>query len=284
MNSMKKSNAYYKKNLKKIPVTILTILLCVVFFSPFLVMVTTSLKTNADAFQLPVKLLPREVIWDNYPEAMDIIPFLQYFKNTIFITFFSVIGQLLSTPLIAYSLAKIKWRGSTIISSLIMGTMMIPYTVTMIPLYRIWNNLGLAGTYLPLIVPTFFGSPFYIIIMRQFFTGLPNSLMEAAKIDGASEFKRYVSIALPLSKPALTTVGIQAFISAWSDYMAPLIYITKTEKLTLSLGLQQFLGSFSTDWTHLMAAATLFVIPVIIFFLIFQKNFVEGISTSGLKA
>ncbi len=281
---MKKSNAYYKKNLKKIPVTILTILLCVVFFSPFLVMVTTSLKTNADAFQLPVKLLPREVIWDNYPEAMDIIPFLQYFKNTIFITFFSVIGQLLSTPLIAYSLAKIKWRGSTIISSLIMGTMMIPYTVTMIPLYRIWNNLGLAGTYLPLIVPTFFGSPFYIIIMRQFFTGLPNSLMEAAKIDGASEFKRYVSIALPLSKPALTTVGIQAFISAWSDYMAPLIYITKTEKLTLSLGLQQFLGSFSTDWTHLMAAATLFVIPVIIFFLIFQKNFVEGISTSGLKA
>ena len=284
MNSMKKSNAYYKKNLKKIPVTILTILLCVVFFSPFLVMVTTSLKTNADAFQLPVKLLPREVIWDNYPEAMDIIPFLQYFKNTIFITFFSVIGQLLSTPLIAYSLAKIKWRGSTIISSLIMGTMMIPYTVTMIPLYRIWNNLGLAGTYLPLIVPTFFGSPFYIIIMRQFFTGLPNSLMEAAKIDGASEFKRYVSIALPLSKPALTTVGIQAFISAWSDYMAPLIYITKTEKLTLSLGLQQFLGSFSTDWTDLMAAATLFVIPVIIFFLIFQKNFVEGISTSGLKA
>ena len=284
MNSMKKSNAYYKKNLKKIPVTILTILLCVVFFSPFLVMVTTSLKTNADAFQLPVKLLPREVIWDNYPEAMDIIPFLQYFKNTIFITFFSVIGQLLSTPLIAYSLAKIKWRGSTIISSLIMGTMMIPYTVTMIPLYRIWNNLGLAGTYLPLIVPTFFGSPFYIIIMRQFFTGLPNSLMEAAKIDGASEFKRYVSIALPLSKPALTTVGIQAFISAWSDYMAPLIYITKTEKLPLSLGLQQFLGSFSTDWTHLMAAATLFVIPVIIFFLIFQKNFVEGISTSGLKA
>lgn len=281
---MKKSNAYYKKNLKKIPVTILTILLCVVFFSPFLVMVTTSLKTNADAFQLPVKLLPREVIWDNYPEAMDIIPFLQYFKNTIFITFFSVIGQLLSTPLIAYSLAKIKWRGSAIISSLIMGTMMIPYTVTMIPLYRIWNNLGLAGTYLPLIVPTFFGSPFYIIIMRQFFTGLPNSLMEAAKIDGASEFKRYVSIALPLSKPALTTVGIQAFISAWSDYMAPLIYITKTEKLTLSLGLQQFLGSFSTDWTHLMAAATLFVIPVIIFFLIFQKNFVEGISTSGLKA
>lgn len=284
MNSMKKSKAYYKKNLKKIPVTILIIILCLIFFSPFLVMVTTSLKTNADAFQLPVKLFPRELIWSNYPEAMDIIPFLQYFKNTIFITVFSVAGQLLSTPLIAYSLAKIKWRGSAIISSLVMGTMMIPYTVTMIPLYRIWNSFGLTNTYLPLIIPTFCGTPFYIIIMRQFFAGLPNSLMEAAKIDGASEFKRYVSIALPLSKPALTTVGIQAFISAWSDYLAPMIYINKTEKLTLSLGLQQFLGSFSTDWTHLMAAATLFVIPVVIFFLIFQRNFVEGISTSGLKA
>ncbi len=281
---MKRTSAYYKKNLKKIPVTILIILLCIIFFSPFLIMVTTSLKTNADAFQLPVKLFPRKLIWDNYPEAMQKIPYLQYLKNTIVITFFSVAGQLLSTPLIAYSLAKIKWRGSTLISSLIMGTMMIPYTVTMIPLYKIWNSLGLTNTYLPLIVPMFCGSPFYIIIMRQFFSGLPNSLMEAAKIDGAGEFKRYVSIALPLSKPALTTVGIQSLISAWSDYLAPLIYINKTEKLTLSLGLQQFLGSFSTDWTHLMAAATLFVIPVIIFFLIFQKNFVEGISTSGLKA
>lgn len=284
MSKMKNSRKLSKKALKNIPITLLIIVLCVIFFSPFLVMVTTSLKTNSDAFQLPVKLLPREVIWDNYPEAMEKIPFLQYFKNTIVITLFSVAGQLLSTPLIAYSLSKIKWRGSALISSLIMGTMMIPYTVTMIPLYRIWNNLGLTNTYLPLIVPMFCGSPFYIIIMRQFFAGLPNSLMEAAKIDGAGEFRRYVSIALPLSKPALTTVGIQAFIAAWSDYLAPLIYINKTEKLTLSLGLQQFLGTFSTDWTHLMAAATLFVIPVVIFFLIFQRNFVEGISTSGLKA
>lgn len=256
---------FTRKNIKKIPVTALMLILCVIFLSPFLVMLTTSLKTNADAFQLPVKLWPRKVIWDNYPEAMEQIPFLLYFRNTIIITLFSVAGQLLSTPLIAYSLAKIKWRGATLISSLIMGTMMIPYTVTMIPLYRIWNNMGLTNTYLPLIVPMFCGSPFYIIIMRQFFTGLPNSLMEAAKIDGASEFRRYVSLALPLSKPALTTVGIQSFIAAWSDYLAPLIYINKTEKLTLSLGLQQFLGTFSTDWTHLMAAATLFVIPVIIF-------------------
>ena len=280
---MKNNHAYYKKRLKPIPKYILVIVLSFIFFSPFLIMVTTALKTNADAFQLPVKLFPREVIWNNFPEAMAKIPYVRYMMNTIFITLLSVVGQMVATPLVAYSLAKIKWKGAPIISALIMGTMMIPYTVTMIPLYKIWSRLGFTNTYVPLILPTFFGSPFYIIIMRQFFAGLPNSLMEAAKIDGAGEFKRYIAIALPLSRPALTTVGIYAFINAWSDYLAPLIYINKTEKLTLSLGLQGFLNQSSVDWTHLMAAATIFVIPVVIFFLFFQRNFVEGIATSGIK-
>ena len=280
---MKNNHAYYKKRLKPIPKYVLVIVLSLVFFSPFLIMVTTALKTNADAFQLPVRLFPREIIWNNFPEAMAKIPYVRYMMNTIFITLLSVVGQMVATPLVAYSLAKIKWKGAPIISALIMGTMMIPYTVTMIPLYKIWSRLGFTNTYVPLILPTFFGSPFYIIIMRQFFAGLPNSLMEAAKIDGAGEFKRYIAIALPLSRPALTTVGIYAFINAWSDYLAPLIYINKTEKLTLSLGLQGFLNQYSVDWTHLMAAATIFVIPVVIFFLFFQRNFVEGIATSGIK-
>ena len=280
---MKNNHAYYKKRLKPIPKYVLVIVLSIVFFSPFLIMVTTALKTNADAFQLPVRLFPREIIWNNFPEAMAKIPYVRYMMNTIFITLLSVVGQMVATPLVAYSLAKIKWKGAPIISALIMGTMMIPYTVTMIPLYKIWSRLGFTNTYVPLILPTFFGSPFYIIIMRQFFAGLPNSLMEAAKIDGAGEFKRYIAIALPLSRPALTTVGIYAFINAWSDYLAPLIYINKTEKLTLSLGLQGFLNQYSVDWTHLMAAATIFVIPVVIFFLFFQRNFVEGIATSGIK-
>lgn len=280
---MKRNQAYYKKRLKKVPRYLLVIGLCLVFCSPFLIMVTTALKTNGDAFSLPVHLFPRQLVWSNFPEAMEKIPYVRYMGNTIFITMLSVVGQLISTPLVAYSLARIKWRGAALISSLIMGTMMIPYTVTMIPLYKIWSSLGFTNTYIPLILPTFFGSPFYIIIMRQFFGGVPNSLMEAAKIDGAGEFRRFIAIALPLSKPALTTVGIYAFINAWSDYLAPLIYINKTEKLTLSLGLQGFLNQYSVDWTHLMAAATIFVVPVVLFFLFFQRNFVEGIATSGIK-
>jgi multiple sugar transport system permease protein len=186
--------------------------------------------------------------------------------------------------MVAYSLAKIKWRGANIISALLMATMMIPFTVTMIPLYRIYSKLHLTNTYVPLILPMFFGKAFYIIIVRQFFVGVPVSLMEAARIDGANELQRYALIALPLCKPALTTVGIYAFLDAWSDYLAPLIYISRPEKLTLSLGMQQFLSLYSVDWALLMAAALIFVFPVIVFFLFFQRYFVQGISTSGLKA
>jgi multiple sugar transport system permease protein len=183
----------------------------------------------------------------------------------------------------AYRLSKINWKGSKIISSLLLGTMMITYAVTMIPLYRIFSQLGLTNTYVPLILPQFFGSAFFIIIVRQFFRGIPNSVMEAAKIDGANELQRYIHIALPMCKPALTTVAIYSFISSWSDYLAPMIYINKTSKLTLSLGLQQFMSQYNTAWSHLMAAASIFVMPVVIFYVFLQKNFVEGIATSGLK-
>lgn len=261
----------------------LILILCLIFFSPFLVMLTTSFKTNNDAFTIPVKILPREWVFNNYPEALSTIPYFRYMGNTIFITVISVGAQLLVTPMIAYSLSKIKWKGSPIISGLLMATMMIPYTVTMVPLYKIYSNLGLTNTYVPLILPTFFGKPFYIIICRQFFNGVPNSLIEAAKIDGANELERYMKIALPLCKPALTTVGIYAFLDAWSDYLAPMIYINDPNKFTLSLGLQQFMNEYAVNWSRLMAAAVVFVIPVIVCFTIFQKNFVQGVATSGMK-
>lgn len=273
-----------KKIIGRVLFAALVAVLVVIFISPFVVMLTTSFKTNSDAFTLPVQILPREWVFTNYPDALATIPYLRYMGNTIFITVFSVLGQLLVTPMVAYSLSKIKWKGSKIISGLLMATMMIPITVTMIPLYKIYAGMGLTNTYVPLILPTFFGKAFYIIIVRQFFNGVPNSLMEAARIDGANEFQRYFLIALPLCKPALTTVGIYAFLDAWSDYLAPLIYITKPQMNTLSLGLKQFLGEYSTDWVKLMAAAVMFVLPAVLFFAIFQKNFVQGIATSGLKA
>lgn len=281
-----KSIRYYrtKKTVLYLLKGFVIILLCVIFVTPFIVMISTSFRTNSDAFTKPVTLFPRVWTLKNFPEAMKVIPYWRYMGNTLFITILSIIGNLVSTPMVAYSLAKIKWKGSSIISGLLMATMMIPYSVTMIPLYRVYASLHLTNTYVPLILPTFFGSSYFIIIMRQFMAGISDSLLEAAKIDGANEFQRYTAIVLPLCKPAMTTVAIYAFMNAWSDYLAPMIYITKTEKLTLSLGLQQFMGEYSTDWARLMAAALIFVVPVVVFYIIFQRNFVQGVSTSGLKA
>ena len=271
-----------KKEMGNLLRYLLLIVLSVIFLSPFVVMLTTSFKTNSDAFTLPVKILPRDWVFSNFYEATSKIPYFTYYGNTI--TVFSVLGHLMVTPLIAYSLSKIRWKGAGLISGLLMATMMIPHAVTMIPLYKVWSTLKMTNTYLPLILPCYFGSSFYIIIMRQFFNGLPNSLFEAARIDGANEFQRFLFFAIPLSKPALTTIGIYAFLNAWSDYMNPLIYINRQAKYTLSLGLQGYLSQFKINWPHLMAAATLFVMPVVILFAVFQRNFVQGISTTGLKA
>ena len=273
-----------KKQIKNGLFFLMVAVLVIIFVSPFMVMFLTSFKTNSDAFTIPVKLLPRKWITDNFPAAFAAIPYFKYMGNTIFITVLSVAGQVLVTPLVAYSLSKIKWKGADIISGLVMATMMIPITVTMVPLYKIYSKLGLTNTYIPLILPAFFGKAFYIVLVRQFFNGVPNSLIEAARIDGANHFTCYWRIAMPLCKPVLTTIGIYAFLDAWSDYLYPLIFITKPERYTLSLGLQQYLSEYSIDWSRLMAAALVFVLPVIVCFAGFQRNFVEGIATSGLKA
>ncbi|SEU05497.1 multiple sugar transport system permease protein [Lacrimispora sphenoides] len=273
-----------KKYISKVLFFAMVAVLALIFISPFMVMLLTSFKTNNDAFTIPVRLFPREWVKENYPAAFAAIPYFKYMGNTVFITAISLIGQLLVTPMVAYSLVKIRWKGADIISGLVMATMMIPITVTMVPLYKIYSKLGLTNTYVPLILPAFFGKAYYIVIVRQFFAGIPNSLIEAGKIDGATEFQRYYKIALPLCKPVLTTIGIYAFLDAWSDYLYPLIFITKPSMYTLSLGLQQYMSEYSIDWSRLMAAAVVFVLPVIVCFAVFQKNFVEGIATSGLKA
>lgn len=273
-----------KKNIRKVLFFCMVAVLMLIFVSPFMVMFLTAFKSNNDAFTIPVKLLPRKWVTENFPAAFAAIPYFKYMGNTLFITVLSVMGQIMVTPIVAYSLSKIKWGGAKIISGLVMATMMIPITVTMVPLYKIYSKLGFTNTYIPLILPMFFGKAFYIVIVRQFFNGIPDSLIEAAKIDGANHLITYWKVAMPLCKPVLTTIGIYAFLDAWSDYLYPLIFITKPDRYTLSLGLQQYMSEYSVDWARLMAAALVFVLPVVLCFVVFQKNFVEGIATSGLKA
>jgi len=259
-------------------------LLCVMFLTPLVVMLSTSFMTRAEALSPEgFHLIPHEFFPDNYSLALKRIPFFRYMGNTAYITMWCLVGALISTPMVAYSISKVRWKGREPLMTLIMGTMMIPYVVTMIPLYRVWSQLGLTGTYAPLIVPAFFGTPFHIILLRQFFMNIPDSLLDAARIDGASELQLYTRIMLPLGKPAIAVIGIYVTLNTWSDYLGPLLYLNKQEMYTLSIGLQQFVNENNVDWTQLMAAATMFVLPVMVIFLIFQRSLIEGISTSGLK-
>jgi ABC-type glycerol-3-phosphate transport system permease component len=262
------------------------ILLCglsLLFFIPFFWLVCTSLKPDKEIFSSTLKILPTEYKWSNYREAIEFIPILRYLGNTLLICFFNVIGAVLSCSLVAYGFSRIKWKGRNTFFIILLSTMMLSGQVTMIPVFRIFRTLGWIGTFLPLIVPSFFGSAFFIFLLRQFFMGIPKALSEAAIIDGCSEFGIYLRIILPLSKPALLTVGLFTFLGMWNDFMGPLIYLTDNSKYTLAVGLQQFLGQYSAEWSKLMAISTLMTIPVIILFFLTQKTFVKGIALTGLK-
>ena len=266
---------------KILPHTFL-ILLSVFFGFPFIWMVSTSLKSDLNIFKFPLAMFS-EFKYGNYYRAITEIPFFRYSLNSIYVTGMSIIGQLFGATLVAYSVSLIEWKGKKIVFALILATMMIPIQVTMIPVYIIFNKLGLIGSFWPLIIPTFTGAPVYIFLLRQFFMTLPKSLLEAARIDGASEIRTFLQIVLPLCKPVLLAVAVVTFLYTWSDFLSPLIYLTKQEKFTLTVGMQGFLAQHSVEWNNLMAASALFTLPVIVLFFCAQKYFIQGITLTGIK-
>lgn len=272
-----------KKKISRFSAHIVLIVASFFFMIPFIWMVSTSLKPLTQVFTFPPEWIPKPVKWSNYIDAMNYIPFFTYLKNTIIITAFSTVGAVISCPLVAYSFAKLKWPGRNILFIITIGVMMIPGQVTMIPLFLLFEKLGMVGTPYPLIIPAFFGIPFYIFLLRQFFMGLPDSLREAAKIDGAGEFRIYWQIMLPLAKPAVLAVGLFQFMASWTDFIGPLLYLTDSVQYTLSLGLQQFQSQKGSEWGLMMAVSTMMTLPVIILFFFLQKTFIKGITFSGIK-
>lgn len=268
---------------KKVLPHILLIFFSIIFITPFLWLLSTSLKSMDEVFKVPPTFIPNEIKWDNYVKVFTRIPYIEYVKNTLIITVANVIGQLISSSLVAYSVSKINWWGKKYLFPIIVATMMIPYQVTMIPIYIVFQRLGMTGSYWPLILPAFGGGAFYIFLLRQFFMTIPDSLLEAATIDGAGEFRIFFSILLPLVRPVLATVAIFTFLANWSDFMGPLLYINTKEKYTLSLGLQAFVSEHVVEWNLLMAASAIFTIPIVIIFFFAQKQFIEGITVTGMK-
>lgn len=262
---------------------IILIMASIIFLFPFVWLVSTSLKTDKQIFTYPPKWIPNPIMFSNYKNALSAIPFMHYVNNTVKIVVLAVLGNVLSAPIIGYAFAKLHWRGRDKVFILVLATMMLPFQVTMIPLYSMYVKLGWINTIAPLVLPDFFGKAFFIYLMRQFFKNIPEEIAQAARIDGASEFRIFWNIMLPLARPAIVTVALFAFIWSWTDFLGPLIYLTDSSKWTISIGLSQFTTSHGLDWKLLMAGSTMFMIPMIVLFFFMQKVFIEGIATSGLK-
>lgn len=257
-----------------------------IFLIPFVWMIVTSLKSPDDLTAHPLSWLPAGAYLQNYGDALSIVPFMQYLGNTMLICVPNVAGTVLSCSLAAYSLACVRWPGRMISFGLVLSTMMLPYPVTIIPLYLVFRHLGwidIAGGYLPLTVPAFFGAPFFIFLLRQFFASIPTELSEAARVDGASDLRIYAQIMLPLSRPALATTALLTFLYTYTDFLNPLIYISNPDRFTLSLGLLGYFSQHGASWGPLMAASAMFTVPTAVLFLAAQRIFIQGIATTGLK-
>ena len=275
--------------------------LLIAFLGPFFWLVGTSLKDDEAMFRMPPAFFPAPsgtARWieektgkplafvptdRHYREALTEFPALRYMGNTVIIVICSTVGTLLSCSMAAYAFARLRWPDRGLVFSLLLATMMIPGQVTMIPVYVMFSKLRWIDTFLPLIVPAFFGNAFFVFLLRQFFLRIPEELLEAARLDGAGEWRVFWQIVLPLSKPALLTVMIFTVLRAWNDFMGPLIYLSSENKRTLALGLAHLRGVQGTEWGLLMAAAMLMVLPALLLFFVAQRFFIEGIALTGTK-
>jgi multiple sugar transport system permease protein len=260
----------------------LLVIIAILFFGPFLWLISTSLEPEKQVFTASITWIPSPIEWSNYAHGLAEFPFWDYFKNTIIICVAVVIGATVSSSFVAYGFSRVSWPGRETLFVVVLATLILPYQVTLIPLYLLFKHFGWLNTYLPLIVPAYFGNAFFIFLFRQFYMGLPMELSDAARIDGCNDLAIYVRIILPLSKPVLATAAIFSFIATWSDFLGPLIYLTDASKYTLSIGVQQVIGQ-EPHWTWLMAIGVVMTLPILILFFFVQRTFIQGISFSGIK-
>lgn len=254
------------------------------FLLPWAWMLSTSLKNPEELAIYPPIWIPDPIRWDNYLLAFNEGSLGIYLINTVIVTVPSVLGAVLSNALAAYGFSRVRWPGRDMIFAIVLATLILPDFVTFIPLYLVFRNLNWINTYLPLVVPTFLGNPFFIFLLRQFFMGLPVELSDAARVDGASEFRIFMQIILPLARPALAVVALFQFIGSWNDYFGPLIYLNDTAKYTISLGIANMQTAYGfMNFAWIMAATCMSVLPIIVLFFFAQRTFIEGIALTGLK-
>jgi ABC-type glycerol-3-phosphate transport system permease component len=266
------------------------LILAASFLLPFYWMATSAMKDDSQIYTVPPQWIPNPAYIINFWNAWNVQNFNLFAFNTVFkYAIPATIGTVLSSSLVAYSFARMRWPGRDTLFAICLATMMIPFQVKLVPLFIIFKHLGWINTYLPLVVPAFFADAFFIFMLRQFFRSIPMELSEAARLDGANELQTLIQVILPLSRPALTVVALFAFMGAWNDYLGPLIYINSEPEWTLALAIQRMgramseVGSKQLAYPYLMAVSTIVTMPILLVFFFAQRAFIEGISLSGLK-
>lgn len=288
---------YVRIGTQRVIPRIILVVMCAVFILPFYWMATLGLKGNAELSVYPPTLYPHEPVWANIRAATEAFPFWRFAWNTTVITVLTIVGSVISNPIIAYGFSRIEWPGRDKVFMVVLATVFVPFPVLIVALFDIWaalrswgmeNNLPFeigVNTFWPLVFPMFFGQAFWIFLMRQFLLQIPKDLSDAARIDGANEFQIFGQIILPQTYPALGAIAIFAGVQAWNDFLGPLIYLQSSAKYTLSIGLTFFQqqDAYDVQYNLLMAASALIVLPVVVMFLLFQRAFIEGISVGSIK-
>lgn len=266
------------------------LVLAATFLLPFYWMVSSAVKNDAQVYTVPPVWFPNPQHWNNFWDAWNSENFNLFTINTVFrYALPATVGTVLSSALVAYSFSRIRWIGRDVVFGLVLATIMIPGWVRLVPLFIIFKKLGWINTFLPLVVPHFFGNAFFIFLLRQFFLAIPTELSDAARIDGANELQTMFRIILPLSVPALAVVALFTFMDAWNDYLGPLIYVNVEDKWVLALGVQRLrnavaeIGNRQLAYPYLMAVSSIITLPIFLAFFFAQRTFIEGISLTGLK-
>lgn len=275
-------NKKKKEQISKILIYIMLIALTILMLIPFVWMVSASLQLNKDVFKYPFEWIPSKPVWRNYIDIWTKIPLATFVFNTTKLTVIITFLQLFTSSFAAYAFSKLDFKFKNVLFLSYIATIAIPWQVYMVPQFIMMRGLNLADTHLSLILLQAF-SAFGVFLMRQFYMSIPNSLMEAARIDGYSEYKIYANIMLPLSKPALSTLTIFTFVTVWNDFMGPLIYLNSEKLKTIQVGIRMFISQYSAEYSLIMAASLISLIPVLIIFLALQRFFVEGVAATGVK-
>jgi multiple sugar transport system permease protein len=281
------ANPLYQKNARyiyrHIIPSIILIAMAVFYIMPYYWMIVTSLKGTVELRAAPPTIFPHEIHFEHYAAAVRFIPFFRYMANSLSIVTFSVIGAVISNSLIGYGFSRINWPGREKVFLVVIATMFIPFPVVLVALFDIFARFRMVNTFLPLIIPAYTGQALYIFMIRQYLLTIPREISDAGFIDGANEFEIFYRLIIPLMKPVIAVVAIFTALGSWNDFLGPLIYLTRQEMYTLSIGLQFFRSQHEVEYSLLMAASTLVALPVVVIFLCFQRFFVEGITMGAVK-